>query len=50
MEPANLEKPGGAGGEILRDCGEEIVRGIECVAEGREGAGDADDEGRDEAR
>lgn len=49
MEPANFEEPGIAWGEILRDGGEKIMRGVERVAEGSEGAGDADDQSRDEA-
>lgn len=49
VQPANLEEPGAAGGEILRDGGEEIVGGVERVTEGGERAGDADDEGCDEA-
>ena len=36
MEPADLEEPGAAGGEILRDGGEQIVRGIERIAKGGE--------------
>lgn len=49
VQPANLEKPGAAGREILRDSAEEIVRGVERVTEGGERAGNADDEGCDEA-
>lgn len=36
MEPANLQEPGAAGGEILRDGVDEVVRGIERIAEGGE--------------
>jgi len=49
MQPANLEKPGTAGGEILSDGGEEIVCGVKRVTECGERAGDSHDECGEEA-